>query len=512
MKRIGSVVWTLVVCCGAAPVPEVTVSDIVIPSDIGYVLETHPPTSSAPHPLIVHIQEAHTNYEAQTHLATIIQQLMARHGLKLVLVEGAEGEASLSYLHAFGPLESRQRVAEHYLKTGILSGEEYVSIVSDEPLLLWGVEDQTLYRDNVELFLEAETVREQLTPVMAAVRAAVDQLGPQLFDPALINLQKVTTQFEEGSIEALDYATTLTRLADRVKVSLESFPQVNTFISMRTLQPNIDQAQTEQEQQLLVSRLRKAVSQEALDDLIAQAKGTAQGTVTREAFYLHLRQLAMTSGFRLEDYPHLAHYLSYVEHASRVNPAALANELQVLSNQLREVIASSTPESQALQQIAGELELVERMLALQLSPSEYQQLQLVDFKEACSRWSQFLNAHPTADGWSGHSLGDLQRLQEVFPLFQRFYETTQRRDEVLVQRAVAKVKESREPLAVLITGGFHSPRITQLLQDRGVGVVVVAPKVSQATNDQLYRAVLKYKSGHGTFADVQAAANQGDRI
>ena len=91
----------------------------------------------------------------------------------------------------------------------------------------------------------------------------------------------------------------------------------------------------------------------------------------------------------------------------------------------------------------------------------------------------------------------------------QFYEVAQRRDEVLVTHALAKLAETREPLAVLITGGFHSEKITQLLKDRGVGVLVVAPKVrAVATDERLYRAVLKYKSGHGSLDEVVAIAGQ----
>ena len=56
---------------------------------------------------------------------------------------------------------------------------------------------------------------------------------------------------------------------------------------------------------------------------------------------------------------------------------------------------------------------------------------------------------------------------------------------------MAKLEETGEPIATLITGGFHSPAITGLLKERGVGVVVVAPKVTQATDARLYRADLK---------------------
>ena len=60
---------------------------------------------------------------------------------------------------------------------------------------------------------------------------------------------------------------------------------------------------------------------------------------------------------------------------------------------------------------------------------------------------------------------------------------------------------AKAPLAVRITGGFHSPKITEALEEQGLGVIVVTPKIGQPT-EGLYQAVLKYKSGHGDFEEV----------
>src|SRR3989338_4454641 len=90
---------------------HVQASEIAIPSDLGYVIEANqPPTSDRPSPIIIHIQEAHTNYEAQQHIVSILERLIKEHGLKLVMVEGGEGDVSLSYLRHEGTPEKRQAV------------------------------------------------------------------------------------------------------------------------------------------------------------------------------------------------------------------------------------------------------------------------------------------------------------------------------------------------------------------------------------------------------------------
>jgi hypothetical protein len=100
----------------------------------------------------------------------------------------------------------------------------------------------------------------------------------------------------------------------------------------------------------------------------------------------------------------------------------------------------------------------------------------------------------------------VEPLAAALPTLQRFYAAANARDEALVANTLAKIAETKERVAVLITGGFHAPQMARLLQEGGVGLIAVAPKVGGETDEQLYHAVLKYKSGHGTFEDVQAAA------
>ena len=167
----------------------------------------------------------------------------------------------------------------------------------------------------------------------------------------------------------------------------------------------------------------------------------------------------------------------------------------------------STPESRQLQAILEEVDLVEKLLELALSPEEYQRLGAVDLHGLAARWEQFLNAQLARQGLPTRSFQALAELEAKLPTLQQFYQSAQQRDEQLVQRALAKLRETGEPIAVLITGGFHAPEITKRLTAQGVGTVVVTPKVITPTNERLYRAVVKYKSGHGSLDEVMALAN-----
>lgn len=493
---------------------DVQVWDIAIPRDLGYVLETHQAdrtTASHPgisHPgIIVHIQDAHTNYEAQQSIVRILEQLIQQHGLKLILVEGSEGDASLTYLRRYGPPENRKHVAEKYLKAGIISAEEYLDIVSDYPLTLWGVEQQTLYDQNVEAFLTAESLQESLKPLLSAVHEAVGTLRPKLSDPALTDLEAKAKAYEQHTLSLTDYVVALAAAAKRLGMSLETAPHVQQFLEVHRLEQAMALPRVQQEQQALIGALTERANEEKLEELVAKANGMKEGTVKPAAFYALLADLANASTISLEtSYPNLSRYVRYVTQSARMEPTSLAKDVDACSANLRRRLAA-TPESRQLSAIADEADLLEKLLDLRLSPEEYHRLTVIDLRTIASRWSRFLNEQLARYGMPAQSFQPLHELEAQLPTLQRFYEVAQQRDEILVQNAIAKLQETKEPLAVLITGGFHSPKITQMLKDQGLGTVVLTPKVSQPTNERLYRAVVKYKSGRGSFEDVMAIAN-----
>ena len=72
------------------------VSDFKIPAEFGKVTDLIPAfsPSSFRHPssesrLLIHIQEAHANYDAQKNIRNILQILTKDYGVKLILLEGA---------------------------------------------------------------------------------------------------------------------------------------------------------------------------------------------------------------------------------------------------------------------------------------------------------------------------------------------------------------------------------------------------------------------------------------
>lgn len=466
-----------------------SVSDLVIPPELGYITETHPPTTSTSGPLVIHIQEAHANPEARRHIAEMLARLVEQEGLRLILVEGGEGDVGLSSLRALGSAEARKETAERYLNLGLLSGEEYLDLVSDRSLTLWGIEDQALYQRHIETFLTTEPVREAAAPVVASLRKAVDALQSRLYPADLKELEAKAHAFAEEQLALAEYADYLVRTARRQAVPEAAYPHLLRVLELHRLEQELDPAQVHREQVALVTQLGPRVAPEQLEDLTTMARQMNEHPALREEFYTRLERLAADAGLSLDPYPQLVRYLTYLQQHRRLEVSALMQELDELVMRLRRTLAD-TPECRRLQAIAEQTDLLEKLMALQLSPPDYERIKTSSLPGALSDWTDVLNPE------------QISQLATAVPVLRKFYEVAAARDDALATHALAKLAESRERVIVVITGGFHSPSLTRRLTERGFGVVVVTPNVSQPTNDQVYRAALKYKHGRGSLSEV----------
>ena len=92
-----------------------------------------------PEKVVIHIQDAHVNEEAQRNIANIIRYFSEKYQLGLVNLEGASGELYTKLFSFFPSKQARQSVADYFLGEGRLTGPEYFAIVDASPVILNGV-------------------------------------------------------------------------------------------------------------------------------------------------------------------------------------------------------------------------------------------------------------------------------------------------------------------------------------------------------------------------------------
>lgn len=478
-------------------VRDVNVSDFFVPADLGDVSETHTATSapSAPERVVVLIQDAHANYEAQQHLAAILDRLATRHGLRLVLVEGGAGDVGLAHLRHRGSRESRKRVADDYLKSGILSGEEYLDVVSDHPLILWGVDDVARHDQHYQIYLDVEAAREPVRAELAPLRQAVEQLQAKLTNEPLKTFLAKRAAFDRQTLALPAYLAYIKEESARVGLSLAAFPNLAAFLTIAELEPSIKSEQVNLEQAQAVAALRAKASVPDLTRLAETSKQVKAGDASASAFAQALDALLQQYQIDRAGWPQLSAYLRVVRLKADLRLRELMAEIAAAQEQLADRLAVMPNDANFVKALQG-LESCERLISLEWMPADYLAYQREPQRVLVSRWLPVLRAQAERVGVPLTRLPDARALDAQLAKAVKFYDAAHGRDGVMVERALAKLDETGQRLAALIVGGFHADEMREMLLARGLRVVVITPKVGEDDDPARYDEVLKLKFAH----------------
>ncbi len=471
----------------AEPIP-LTLSTLRIPVQHGSIKETH----QAQEPLIIHIQDAHANYEAQKHLSKILEHLIVTHSLSLVLVEGGSRNDSLSYMRAYAPLEKRKTVAEEFLKSGKISGENYLDLTTDYPFTVYGIEKPELYDQNMEAFLNIEKIQPGALNAIQGFRQAVALLKEKLYPESVKEMEIKELEVEAGRIPLATHYQALAEEAKKVKLERTEadYPNLSRFLNASRSEGELDFKTVELERTRFLESLTKSLPKPEMDQLLKQSQELKNGLIAPATFYSHLKSHVRPE--QVKEFPVLTRYIEYLELFNGIDHASLFTEVEKLSERIKGIYFK-TKEEQSLALLAKDIGVLGDLLELKLTPDSYEYYRTHKKEFNPDKWADALRA-----------LGAKVKPPLTFPLnpgplsgavpsMSSFYEVARERDVAMVENALKQVEEFNVPVAVLIAGGFHTPAFERLFKEKKVSYAVVAPKVGKVTEADTakYHRVLK---------------------
>jgi len=469
------------------PKPLASVDALTIPTQHGSIKDTYVAHPDAP--MILHIQDAHANYEAQKHLASILEHLVQKYGLSLVLVEGGSRNDSLSYMRSYAPIEKRREVAEQFLKAGKISGENYLDLTTDYAFTVYGVEKPELYDQNMSAFLKVEQAQPPAKLALANYRTAIEQLKATRYPQEVKDLEAKEAAVERDEESLTTHYQRLSAEADARKVDLAPYPNVQQFLQVSRLEQTIDFKEVERERGKVLEELTKTLPKDELQGLLDRSLQIKKGIATAGSFYRALR--AKLTPAQLAAYPQVSAYCDYLAKFEAIDHSALFSEVEALTEAIKESYFT-TAEQRTLARIAKDVGVLTDLVELKLIPEkhDYYESHRATFDPA--QWARDLAAIAKKAKVEIPEF-DPATLKTSVPAVEEFYAVARRRDIAMVENSLKQLEAFDVKYAALITGGFHTPVITDLLQKRRVSYAVVAPKVPAVTEADiaLYHKVLK---------------------
>ncbi|MEI8175981.1 MAG: hypothetical protein WCG78_03855 [Candidatus Omnitrophota bacterium] len=460
--------------------------EIKFSSEFGRIIETY---DGGGDKLIVHIQDAHTNYEAQKNAADILEELINKYGLYLILVEGGSRDVSLNHYRENAPLETRKQNADKALREGIIAGEEYLNIASDYPMKLQGIEDRGVYDQNMVAFLGVDKGKDEALAYIKTIAGFINVLKPRIYTKEAKELDDMRVGFKAATVGLADYTRYLDDTTRQRKIDLGAYPNFKKLMDTTRIEKEIDFTLVEKERAEVIDLLSKKMDQAAMGEMLTRSVDFKAGKLTPAQYHNYLKDVIADNKADLKKYPNLEKYIRYIAVYESLDSAALFKELKNIQEKVEQALVTDE-EAKRFLRISKDVEFLEGFINLQLSPDDFEYYKQNEGNFNIPAWARFVNSQAAKYKLNRTVPDDTGAIDKVMPSVRDFYTVARKRDDIFMNNAKKYMDAEGVNFAVLIAGGFHTPPLTKLFQDNKISYLVVSPKVLKQTDEKLYHKIL----------------------
>ncbi|MDP3790568.1 MAG: hypothetical protein Q8R38_00790 [Candidatus Omnitrophota bacterium] len=450
---------------------------IVIPRDYGLVKAKY--TAKDSRKLVVHIQDAHCNYEAQSNIIKILECLIKNDGLSLISVEGADGFIDTSWFKAFPDADIRKEVADYFMKKGEITGPEFLAITSDYPIKLFGAETRSYYIENLNAFTSSYPLKEDTEKYFNQIKAVLNKLKTNIYSTELKDLDSKAQDYESKKMSFTDYVKYLETLANQHKIPLRQYENLFKLVSVLIYEKKINFSVVDKERATLIDAITKKLDKDQLKELVNKSLEFKVSKISSSEYYDYLKNLALKYGISLvEEYPNLFNYIIYNSVYSRIENEKLFNDIKKFEDAIKEKLFAND-DQRTLDKLSHHINILLGLVNIRLLNGDFDYYKEHKEEFTYEIFAEFINKMATKFGFAYEIDSPSEAVVESMPKLEDFYAIAIKRDRALVDNTIQAMKKEDAQVSVLVTGGFHSEGITKLLEKQGMSYIVVCPNITK---------------------------------
>ncbi len=511
--------------------------NIDIPTELATVEDWYEAPSNPKPRLVVHIEDAHSNYEAQSRIRDLIEYLNKNHGFKTILVEGAASELDPKILKLFSDQKLNVKLADELAKIGEITGAEMYMVEHEEDgVKALGIEKPELYRKNFDALRKVYSDDDFVSGFFDAYESKLGQVASRTFGPRMIQALAEWKKFESGHRDFLPFVSKLAELAKKVlNIDLNvlysqiEWPQLTRLLVLQRVEKELDkrpEIAREEPSRLPLREQALAEKQEVIKFLREKGvrDGLIQGIERLDEKSANLNRIGSSEmrqagaprllletlveeggrvGFDIRKYPAFAKYAGYLILRSEISPSDLFDEIKKLFDLVLEKLVKEAPSSAKVDSSdeaeRGRLLLLHRdemlarkLLRLELSHDEW--LAVLNRQDRFypedlnRRMFEALGQNPRTQDLSEKGIAQMKNLKESFSAAFAFYSAAVNRETYFFQRTQEILDQTDR--IILITGGFHTEGMKYLFRKYDINYGTLTPRITQNFSNDVYRKVM----------------------
>ena len=284
---------------GPGSIRDLNVGTFKLPEYLGQIRDSW--ASPGQLGTIIHIQDAHCNYAAQHKIAEIVEYLNKEYGIRTVNLEGGVKGYDLSIFTNITDRQVRERVADYFVKEGLVNGAEYFAINNPEKVSLWGIEEARLYLDNLGVYTASLAHKDEIDKDLKNLGYILTMLKVKVYSKELLEFDMKYSQYKANNIEFKDYLEYLIQAAKARALDVKSFGNIYLLSQAFEEESKIDFQKATAERDGLIDRLQKKLSRKSMEELVMKTVEFKTEKISQRDFYDYLVSKAKIVNVDIKD-------------------------------------------------------------------------------------------------------------------------------------------------------------------------------------------------------------------
>ena len=450
----------------------------VLPSSLGQI--TYQSNFDNSPIIVINIQDLHGHSQTQKNIAKIIEFYAEKYELENIFAEGAYGDVDTGWLESE---ELQLRTLDRLLSSGRLTGAEYYA-AKNGGIRLKGLEDEAKHKLQIERLGLIFNNQERYREVLHKMQKELNYLYVRYANSDIKSLQKTINKYKNGKIPQEKFYSLLLARLEKIR-HLNDYPNISSYLRLSKENTCINGKKLQSEIISTLDEIKNAVPYSVYKQFQDDTLNFQDG----DLFAFWISRIEKEYNLNLTSHKNLQRFIVCHKLKKNVNPIDLIYEEQKLIETLRR--------------------------AYSRSQREYEIVFIVDFFE---RFSGYLQNSLMPQDY-GYFTGNFERFKQLYPkyvyenhiaqiaqdfdLLNAYHKLNEDRNEIFLNNLMAAVKplalQSSKQIKIIVAGGYHSPGLQKLLNERGISNITVTPAITGGIDE-----------AHKIYSEIIRAQASGD--
>lgn len=438
---------------------------------------------------VINIQDLHSNYSAQISIKNILNSVDSNYNIKKIFIEGGYGTVDVSWLNKIKDNNFRETLIERLLLTGRLTGAEYFSYKNKKNNILIGLEDKEVHKQNLERLSRIIDKQDLFNFELKKIGSDIDFLNSKYLSKENLYLNNIIKKYGYGNQRSVKFYSKIVKLINKVNsnpkkyndfisVNSDDFKNINRYLKLYSYKLNDDK--TVKELKEFLSLMKNKMSYSEYICVLEETNDFSD----RQKLCFYIKKFAGKYGINLSYYPSLYKYMLCNNLVANINPIDLVKEERILLNNLRQAFSKNNTEYE-ISFLNDFFEVFCDYLKNKMTFDNYGY-----FVEQITKFKSIYSKYAVVDR--------LKFLEDYFGLLNEYYAVNNLRNEIFLKNIfksidVKEIDTKKKEIIVVISGGFHTRGLNELLKENGIGYITITPNISTSIkeSDKFYKSIIR---------------------